>query len=137
MTKNQVTKKIRVLEHGEQCALFEWAGYQTGRYPELDLMYAVPNWRVEKAHRIYLAAEGVKPGVPDIVLPAARGCWFGLYIEMKVGDNQPTEDQNNYLVDLIAQGYYATVCCGFEEARQTIEDYLSQPPTDVIRPRAT
>lgn len=117
-------------EHDEQAAIFEWAEYQKGKYPELELMFAVPNWRPKKSQRIYLAAEGVKPGVPDIVLPAARGGFFGLYIELKVGGNKPTFEQEYYIRSLKGRGYYAIVCYGFDDAIQTIEDYLNQEATD-------
>jgi hypothetical protein len=118
-------------EHDEQAAIFEWAQYQIGRCPDLEFMFAVPNWRPKESQRIYLAAEGVKPGVPDIVLPAARGGFFGLYIEMKVGKNKPTKDQEAYIIGLKGRGYLALVCWGFDEAKQVIEDYLSQPYTKI------
>jgi len=30
-------------EHEEQCAVFEWAGLMSNQFPELELMFAVPN----------------------------------------------------------------------------------------------
>ena len=62
------------LEAEEQKALFEWAGYMGGKHPELRFMYHVPNGGRRNAREAaMLKAEGVKAGVPDIVLPAARG----------------------------------------------------------------
>lgn len=122
--------KLSPSEHGEQSALFEWAAYQEGRWPEIRLMYAVPNWRVEEKHRAYLAAEGVKSGVPDICLPVARGWYHGLYIEMKVVGGKPSTEQLWYKEELEKQGYYVAICYGFEEAKQTIEEYMDLPGKD-------
>jgi hypothetical protein len=52
------------------------------RMPEVaDLIFHVPNGghRV-KAVAAKLKAQGVKAGMPDLVLPMARGGFFGLYI---------------------------------------------------------
>ena len=59
-------------EHLHQKALFEWADRMEGAWPELRLMYAIPNGGLRtKAQAGKLKAEGVKPGVPDIHLPVA------------------------------------------------------------------
>ncbi|MBC3486703.1 VRR-NUC domain-containing protein [Pseudomonas sp. SWRI50] len=55
------------------------------RYPQAyKLIYHVPNGghRI-KAVAAKLKGQGVKAGVPDLVLPMARGGYFGLYIEFK------------------------------------------------------
>ena len=61
-------------EHIEQALLFKWATFSSGKYPELEYMFAIPNG----GYRHYrtaadLKSEGVKSGVPDIMLPVARG----------------------------------------------------------------
>jgi len=67
--------------------------------------------------------------VPDIVLPAAHGGYFGLYIEMKAGRNKTTDNQKDWLKDLSDQGYKTCVCYGWESASKVIEDYLNLTPT--------
>ena len=67
---------------------------------------------------------GLKNGVPDICLPAPRGKYHGLYIEMKVGRNTPTDSQAKYLEFLTAQGYCAVWCVGANNAINTIKSYL-------------
>lgn len=60
-------------ESGHQEALFSWAGYNMGRMPELEYMHHVPNGgKRDRATAVALKRQGVKAGVPDIVLPAAR-----------------------------------------------------------------
>lgn len=71
-------------EHQEQVSLFQWAESVTGLYPCLRWMYAVPNGGKRNKITAYaLKREGVKVGISDVVLPAARGGYHGLYIEMK------------------------------------------------------
>lgn len=109
-------------EAEEQAALFQWAAY----YPELRFMYAVPNGgsrNVIEARN--LKRQGVKSGVPDICLPVAAGGYHGLYIELKVGKNKPSENQEHWLEYLNKAGYMTKVCYGFQEARETIAGYIS------------
>ena len=57
-------------ESGHQEALFSWAAYRTGLMPELQYMYHVPNGgKRDKATAAVLKRQGVKAGVPDIMLP--------------------------------------------------------------------
>lgn len=75
-------------ESGHQEALFSWAAYQQGRMPELEYLHHVPNGgKRDKATATALKRQGVKAGVPDIVLPAVRAGYHGLYIELKAGKN--------------------------------------------------
>lgn len=112
-------------ESVEQTNLFRWAACEQGKYPELKLMYHIPNGgsrnRLEAAN---LKKQGVKSGVPDICLPVARGAYHGLYIEMKAGRNKASENQKQWLSDLNAQGYYAVLCYGWNAASEIITNYL-------------
>ena len=92
-------------ESGHQEALFNWAAYRTGLMP-------------------VLKRQGVKAGAPDIMLPAARAGYHGLYIELKAGENTTTKKQKEWLEYLRQQGYYTAVCYGWQPAAQLIEQYL-------------
>ena len=82
-------------EAQEQMTLFSWAAMQSGKYPELNLLYHVPNGGSRhKAEAGRLRAEGVKAGVPDLCLPVARGQYHGLYIELKRQRGGRTSDIN-------------------------------------------
>ncbi|WP_160688371.1 VRR-NUC domain-containing protein [Clostridium sp. C2-6-12] len=121
-------------EAQEQKFLFQWAGVARQKYPELELLFHVPNGgKREKREAASLRKEGVKAGVPDLVLPVARGEYFGLYIELKVGKNKPKEHQLKWIEDLKFQGYFVKVCYGWIEASEVIENYLEQPKTQVIK----
>lgn len=91
-------------------------------------MYHVPN--EGKRSRIAgarMKQSGLKSGVPDICLPTAHGGYIGLYIEMKVKPNKPTENQKRWLRALRSAGHCTAVCYGWEEARRLIEKYLRLP----------
>lgn len=83
-------------EAQEQMTLFSWAAMQSGKYPELNLLYHVPNdGSRHKAEAGRLRAEGVKAGVPDLCLPVARGQYHGLYIELKRQRGGRTSDHQS------------------------------------------
>ena len=113
-------------EAQEQITLFRWAEMQSGKYPELKLLYHVPNGGSRhKAEAGRLRAEGVKAGVPDLCLPVARGGCHGLYIELKRQRGGRTSDlQTGWLEALMEQGYQVAVCKGWEAAAKTIIQYL-------------
>jgi len=114
------------LEAQEQIWLFNWAMYATVKWPELDLLYHIPNGgsrnKIEAAH---LKAQGVKKGVPDLFLPVAKQGYHGLYIEMKRQKKGVlSADQKQWIENLRKQGYRVEVCKGFQSAADVIEDYL-------------
>lgn len=112
-------------EHAEQVALFEWAALHAGRYPELGLLFAIPNGgKRDPVTAARLRDEGVRPGVPDVCLPVPSAGWHGLFIELKWGRNTTTDKQNEWLERLTEQGYLAVVCYGWQEAVDVIMDYL-------------
>lgn len=106
------------------------------RMPEVaDLIYHVPNGghRV-KAVTAKLKAQGVKAGIPDLVLPMARGGFFGLYIEFKAtppNDAAISDSQHERIRKLNAQGYLAVVCRGHFDTMEQIRAYLRLAPTVV------
>lgn len=112
-------------EDAEQAAIFEWAKLQKQRYPELALLYHVPNGGKRDARTAAILKRcGVKAGVPDLVLPVARCGYHGLYIELKAGKNRTSEKQDIWLKNLREQGHMTAVCYGFEEATNMILRYL-------------
>ncbi len=117
-------------EECEQIVLFRWAEFSVSQYPELELLYHIPNEGKRSAVTgARLKAQGLKSGVPDVCLPTAHGGYIGLYIEMKVKPNKPTENQKRWLRALREAGHMVAVCYGFEEARDLIEKYLRLPNT--------
>ena len=95
-------------------------------HPALRLMYAIPNGGSRRPmEAMYLKASGVRKGVPDICLPVGRGGYHALYIELKrVKGGRLSPDQRQMLADLNAEGNFAVVCRGAEDAKKLILAYL-------------
>ncbi|CEN86387.1 VRR-NUC domain-containing protein [Paraclostridium sordellii] len=113
-------------EASEQMLLMQWCNLQKFKYPELELIFHIPNGgsrnRLEATN---LKKQGVKAGVPDLFLPKANSKYHGLFIEMKFGRNKTNENQDRWIDNLNKQGYKAIVCFGFEEAKEEILKYIA------------
>lgn len=123
-------------EDVEQMCLFRWADAQSGKYPELSLMYHIPNGgKRGKAEAGRFRAMGVKSGVPDIFLPI-KGTTYnfdcphevhysGLYIELKrQRGGTVSAAQKQWIASLRDAGYAVEVCKGWKAAAAAITDYL-------------
>lgn len=117
---------MRAKESEEQQALIQWTELQMNKYPELELLFHIPNGgKRHIAVAKKLKAEGVKSGVPDLCLPVPKREFHGMYIEMKVPGNSPTKNQKVWIKNLKAQGYYVVVCYGWEKAAEELKKYLA------------
>ena len=116
------------LERDEQEVLFDWAEYAVCTHPELALMYHIPNEGRRSRYAGYkMQLQGMRKGVPDICLPVPKGSYGALYIELKRKKGSKTsEDQRAWIDALNRVGNKAVVCKGFEEARDTIINYLNE-----------
>lgn len=114
-------------EDQEQIALMSWALYQQGKFPELKLLFHIPNGGGRsKAEAGRFKAMGVKAGVPDLCLPVPRNGFHGMWIELKREDGgRVSADQRHWLDDLREMGYLTMVCHGWLEASNMIMAYLN------------
>lgn len=119
-------------EGSQQKALMVWAALNQNTYPQLKWLVHIPNGGTRNIREaVELKAQGVKAGVPDLMLahsvPDYRrgyGCYHGLFIEMKVKPNKLTEEQIDWINNLMKEGYYVAICYSWEEARDTLIGYL-------------
>ena len=127
-------------ESGHQEAIFSWCDYNKCRFPELTLLYHVPNGgRRDAATARALKRQGVKAGVPDLVLPVTRGAFPGMYIELKAPGGVLEQSQIDYLQALEKQGYLTLVCVGWQAAVEALSDYLEGkvPKTEILKTKST
>lgn len=119
------------LEHHEQTFLIRWADTVIADlHPNAGKLFAIPNGgHRNKQVALKLKEEGVRAGVLDLFFPEARGGYFGLWIEMKVRPNRPSPEQLARLQQHLADGYYAAVCYGHEQAQVLLLWYLELAPT--------
>ena len=78
----------------------------------------------DKREAANLKRQGVKPGVPDLCIPVARGQYHSLYIEMKSDGGKPTDKQSEWIYLLRGQGMCAYVCYGAANAVALIDRYM-------------
>lgn len=133
-------------EHGEQCALFCWAGLpeQQARFPALRWLHAIPNAgaRGNKVAASQLKAEGVKAGVADVFLPyyvdfRTGRFTCGLYVELKRATGVPSDvskEQIQFAKFVTSQNYAWFVAFGWREAAQLIQQYV-QCETITLTPK--
>lgn len=98
-------------EHAIQVGFVHGCRLLEAKYPALALAFAVPNggYRSKKTAAL-LQAEGARPGVPDWLLPVARGGYIGLAIEFKrPREGKLSEAQRDYLPRLAGAGWRVTV----------------------------
>lgn len=113
-------------EDSHQTALYCWRALTVGTMPELKWLHAIPNggYRDPKTAG-KLKATGVRRGIWDNFLPVPTEDWSGLYIELKVGKNKLTVEQEEFRNDL-RHWYQFKVCYGWEDARDRVVEYLKQ-----------
>lgn len=141
----------RQLEGIAQTNLFRFYNHIQGQVPEVQWAFHVPNG----GHRhisvaAQLKAQGVKPGVPDILIPVpsvvlmdsktaalyvqankitAPLSYLGLAIELKVGKNKQSEEQKRWQARFQQSGWRAVVCYGWEAAAQETLSYFGKDPS--------
>lgn len=122
----------REIEGEEQAALIELFRKEC---PDIGhLLIHIPNggsrknafegWRLKK--------QGVRAGVSDLLLPVARGGFFGLWIEFKAAaphDSPVSTEQKQWLAEMREQGYSACVCLGVDAAIAALRRYVQLPIT--------
>lgn len=127
-------------EHDEQVALIRWADLTPWRGGHVgDYLAAIPNGAALTQRRsssggrfslqaAKLKAEGLRPGVPDLMLMIPAKGYHGLFIELKrcrKGLSRVRPEQLIWQERLQEQGYRSEICYGAQEAIDLIKDYLA------------
>ena len=144
-------------EHEQQALVIAWCELHKHRIPELEFIFAVPNGsNKSRAQAGKMRAEGLKAGVPDLVLPVSvtkqhelpdgtveHESYGALYIEMKsetvkIGADgkaktvrtYPTPEQRRWHEGLRRIGNKVVVCHTAEDAQWQILRYLGKEHTN-------
>jgi hypothetical protein len=90
----------------------------------LELMFAIPNGGLrDKVQAAKLKAEGVKPGVSDIMWPVPVGSYHGLFIELKNANGRASPEQLEFINAVRSYGYCAAVASCWFGAANLVIDY--------------
>lgn len=125
-------------EGGHQKAIFIWASWNRGRYPELKWLHSSQSGaKMTPATAGKMKAEGMRAGVVDIFLDVPRGGFHGLRLELKVPEQRNAKgtivkrkgvlsaEQEEWLAHYASSGFFTHTCYGWESAVQLIETYLN------------
>lgn len=94
-----------------------------------DYLLAIPNGGARDAREgARLKAEGVKPGVSDLLLPLRRHGFGGLWIELKAPRKKPDWRQRAWLDRMAKAGYRAEWRDNWPDAASVIADYTGTAP---------
>jgi len=123
------TSRSEPSEHQIQKAVFQWL---RAAHPKI-IAYAIPNAaRRSAAQAAYLKAEGLRAGMPDIVVAAPRGGYHALYIELKTKKGRISDAQRDTLFALAELDYACAVARSVDEAIDLITKYLEGKWNELI-----
>jgi hypothetical protein len=137
MQRQATYKTTRISEHDEQANFFSMARALYGNRDDFfsKLLFSVPNgmWIGGKNPYALMGkfkAEGLQPGVSDVLYLQARGGYSCLAIEMKAQDKRNSKDavsadQAEFLEAINASGGVGEVCYGCDEALAIFATYMS------------
>ncbi len=123
--RRRAKKPRNDLEHQLQTAFFQWLAIQ---HPTIHkVSFAIPN----AAKRSFVTAaklkdEGLKAGVPDVLLCVPHGTYAGFFIEFKIKPNKPTDLQVAMMAELTANGYRCEVIYDLDSAISFVNDYITK-----------
>jgi len=121
--KKSTYKPAPISESKLQKICIKWFRLQYPHY--IYSLYAIPNGGKRSiVTAVNMKAEGQLQGVWDLHLCVPKGKYAGLYIEMKVGKNDLTDDQKLFR-DANKDNHMFVVCRTAEEFINAISSYLN------------
>lgn len=114
---------MREEEHNLQCACVRWFNLQWPQYH--GLLFAIPNGGARsKATAGKLKAEGVVPGVADLILLVPKQWAFALCIEMKTAKGRQSPEQMEWQRKVEDNNYRYVICRSLEGFMSVVNEYL-------------
>jgi len=110
-------------EQAEHINVVNWFAYQ---FPELadDFHHFANERKCSVQQGRTLKRMGVKKGVSDFFLAIPLDGYSGFWLELKVGKNKATPEQEAFMNRKTGRGYFCAACWGFEDAKELILTYL-------------
>ena len=110
-------------EQIEHINVVNWFNYQFPEF-ENDLHHFANERKCSIQQGRTLKRMGVKKGVADFFLAIPHKGKSGLWVELKVGKNKVTKEQEAFLNQKSIRGYSVSIALGFEAAKNAIMEYL-------------
>ena len=97
------------------------------KWPKLNKIFSTWNGVKFESEQAAIRAKttGLVAGVPDIIWPVKNDRFSGLWLEMKIKPNRPTEKQLEFIELLNSEGYHAQVVWSAREAEEVVINYIN------------
>jgi len=114
-------EKYLTKENKFQRAVAQWLNMQHGEL----LWWHTPNEGKRSTFERWLAKVlGIRAGVSDIIIVHQNAVYNGIAMELKVGNNKPTQAQQDFLQHAKRQGFYTCVCYDLQQVMQVVNNYM-------------
>lgn len=119
-------RSLKLTEHDLQVALIAECDRRALTNPLWGYILAIPNGgQRTKSQGGKLKAEGVRAGIPDLMVAVARHGYHGLFLELKISPNKPSQSQLDWIRKLNDQGYFCFVAWNsVQKAIEALEWYI-------------
>ena len=107
----------------EQIKIVSWVKQCT----DLPVWHTANQRQTSPQHGSLLKRMGVLSGVSDLFFPRSSNGKSGLFLELKVGTNKPTELQIKFIENMKKEGYEGIVCWGADESIKFIKNFYHLP----------
>jgi len=121
-TQEEVSSHHGDPEHRLQCRIIRYFRLQYADH----MIMAIPNGGKRTPRQgAYMKAEGLLPGIPDLLVPTPRCGYNNLWVEVKNGKKGRLSDSQKEAHEMLkAQGGKVVVVRYFEDAVQAFQDYF-------------
>ena len=132
IAQNKPRRRPRELEHNLQVACVKWFRMQYAPYARS--LFAVPNGGQRNAVvAAKLKAEGVLPGVADLLLLEANFEYRGLAIELKTKEGVQSKYQKEWQKYIESRGWMYVVVRSVDEFIKVVTEYIEHDKEIGIR----
>ena len=112
-------------EMHEQIKLIDYLRLQ---YPRVLFTIAPSGMKLPISVAVKMKRMGYRAGTPDVLILTPSKYFGGLFIEMKrCKGGVVSEEQQEFIDHLRANGYCAEICHGFDEAKLVVDNYFKEP----------
>jgi hypothetical protein len=119
-------RKARQLEGQEQTFYFTWVNSSLEAEVAELIWHPANGGARSKGEAGKLKAQDVRAGVPDIVIDLSVGKYHGGRLELKVADGSASIAQVRRLIRYVELGFFARICVGWHELRDSTLEYLGR-----------
>lgn len=109
-------------ESGIQVAVIS---YLKAQYPHVIYCASAGGVRTSFKQAVKMKMNGYVKGFPDLQICEPMNGYHGLFLEIKTEIGIASKEQKEWVKQLNERGYVATICKGFDQCKEAIDNYFS------------